>query len=254
VRDAAAFVAGHAAGAANLPLAEWAARRHEWPPPDTALVVIADAADDARDATTRLAGAGYVHAAWLDAPWPALGAVVEPGAGARLWRAAAWLEELLPALPRGRALDLACGSGRDAVVLALAGFTVDAWDRDADAVARAGALARRHGVALATRAVDLEAVPPPALPAAAYALVTCFRYLHRPLFPAMAAALAPGGHLVVETYREGQQRFGKPKRPRFLLRPGELRSAFPVLEVLQYAEPSPDGGPWTARLLARRPR
>jgi len=97
-------------------------------------------------------------------------------------------------------------------------------------------------------------VPPPALPEAAYALVTCFRYLHRPLFPVMAAALAPGGHLVVETYRDGQQQFGKPKRPRFLLRPGELREAFAALELIRYDEPSPPGGPWTARLLARRPR
>ena len=86
-----------------------------------------------------------------------------------------------------------------------------------------------------------------------YRLVTVFRYLHRPLFPVIEGALAPGGWLVYETYREGQERFGRPIRARFLLGPGELSSAFPGLSVVRYEEPEPDGGPVTARLLAFKP-
>jgi len=153
-------------------------------------------------------------------------------------------------VPRGRALDLACGTGRDAVFLATEGFDVEAWDVDRDALARAQDLANRNAVTVATRETDLE-TDGVTLPVARFALVTCFRYLHRPLFPAMAAALAPGGHLVIETYRRGQERFGKPRRPRFLLEPGELLAAFPTLEVLRYEEPSPPDGPLTARLHAR---
>jgi hypothetical protein len=58
---------------------------------------------------------------------------------------------------------------------------------------------------------------------------------------------------VYETYRRGQERFGKPQRRRFLLEPGELLDVFRSLEILCYDEPSPAGGPWTARLHARRP-
>src|SRR4029079_9234257 len=98
-------------------------------------------------------------------------------------------------IPRGPAADLAAGAGREAVFLALAGFTVEAWDEAPEALARASDHARREGVPLATRIADLEARSF-TLPASSYALVTCFRFLHRPLFPVMAAALAPGGHLV----------------------------------------------------------
>ena len=70
----------------------------------------------------------------------------------------------------------------------------------------------------------------------------------------MARALAPGGHLVYETYRVGQERYGRPRRAQFLLRPGELEGAFVGLgcEVLRYEETDPPGGPLTARLWARR--
>jgi hypothetical protein len=99
---------------------------------------------------------------------------------------------------------------------------------------------------------DLEA-PQASLPHGRYALVTVFRFLHRPLLPAIAAALAPGGHLIYETFRRGQERFGRPTHPRFLLWPGELERAFPGLEILRTEESEPPGGPVMARLHARRP-
>jgi tellurite methyltransferase len=253
VRDEAAYAAGHLPGCGNVPLSAWADRRHEWPPPDAGVVVVADDPAMAHEAASRLGTAGHARVSWLDAPWDSLG--VEPvlGPAARLWRPAAFLAEAVAGLPRGRALDVACGTGRDAVFLALEGFDVEAWDHDGPALDRARDLARRHGAAIRTVRADLETAEPPELPDSAFALVACFRYLHRPLLPAIGRALAPGGHLVYETFRQGQERFGRPCRPRFLLRPGELREAFGSLEILRYEEPSPAGGPYTARLLARRP-
>ena len=98
---------------------------------------------------------------------------------------------------------------------------------------------------------DLEQ-PDLALPVAHYQLVVVFRFLHRPLFPAIERALAPGGWLVYETYRIGQERYGRPRSRKFLLEPGELAAAFPGLAVVRYEEPEPAGGPVAARLLARR--
>jgi len=190
---------------------------------------------------------------WLDAPWQELlDAAPDHGAPARLWRPSPYLESRLALVPRGRALDVAAGSGREAVFLAMHGFEVEAIDRAPEALEWANALAARHGVAIATHARDLEAAGA-TLPRDRFALVTVFRFLHRPLLPAIAAALAPGGHLIYETYRLGQERFGRPTHPRFLLWPGELLRAFAGLEILHAEEREPSGGPVMARVHARRP-
>jgi len=258
VRDEAAFRTGHIAGSGNVPRGELAARTSELPPKGEPLLVVAADAGAAEDAATELEALGFTRVAWLDGPIESL--AVEAGAhgaAARLWRPAPFLEEMLPRIPRpqpgGRAaLDVAAGAGREAVYLALQGFEVEARDRDPEALARAAALAARHGVAISTVVTDLErgAV---ALPPSRYPLVICFRYLHRPLFHQIESALAPGGRLVYETFRSGQEKIGRPRRERFLLRPGELESAFPGLVVEHYAELEPAGGPVTARLLARKP-
>jgi tellurite methyltransferase len=66
-------------------------------------------------------------------------------------------------------------------------------------------------------------------------------------------ALVPGGCLVYETFRTGQERFGRPLSRKYLLGGGELSASVPSLEVEHYAEQEPAGGPVTAQLLARRP-
>ncbi len=257
VREEAAFQAGHLAGSGHVPRAELGKRTSELPPRAQPLLVVAEAARDAAAAALALEALGYARVAWLDAPLAALeGGLEDAGPPARLWRPAPFLEEMLPRIPRppggGAALDVAAGAGREAVYLALQGFEVEARDRDPGALARAEALARRHGVRIATVVTDLEC-PDVTLPAERFRLVVCFRYLHRPLFRQIERALAPGGSLVYETYRLGQEKLGRPRRGRFLLRPGELSSAFPSLVVEHYAELEPAGGPITARLLARKP-
>jgi SAM-dependent methyltransferase len=258
VREPRAFASGHLAGSGHVPLAELAERRSELPPRGVPLLVVADDSATARAAAQRLEGLGYRRLAWLSGRL----ADVERGEADRapaipLWRPSPFLEAVLPRLPdpaagRKRVLDLAAGAGRESVFLALHGYEVEAWDHDRGALEKARALAGRHGVSLATRVQDLEVRRPP-LPVEERDVVMVFRFLHRPLFPAIARALAPGGSLVYETYLKGQERFGKPKHPRFLLHPGELPRLVPELVVERYQEHTPEGGPLLARLLARRP-
>jgi rhodanese-related sulfurtransferase len=261
VRTEALFADGHLAGSGHVPRAELVERRVELPPREQPVLVVADDTHEAVAAAAELEAMGYTGTAWLDVP---LGRLPDGHAdrapAARMWRPAPFLESVLPqlhppgAVHPGRAADLAAGSGREAVFLALHGFDVEAWDRAPEALERAVALARRHGVSLRPTIANLERIPlAPALEPGRYQLVTMFRFLHRPLLAAIERALAPGGWLVYETYRVGQERFGRPKSPKFLLEPGELPRAFPGLTIVRYEEPAPEGGPITARLLAMKP-
>lgn len=251
-REPADFARGHLAGAGRIAHGEFRGRRAELPPRTAHVLVVHDDPSEARRAATTLALLGYRHVRWLDAPLAALpGGHADAGPPARLWRPSPFLESVTPALPRGRALDLAAGSGRDAVWLGLHGWRSEAWDHDPVALERARALARTEGVPLATRVVELEGDPPED-GHGTWDVVVVVRFLHRPLLPWIERALAPGGALVYETFRTGQERYGRPKSARFLLEPGELRTAFPGLEVERYEEDEPEGGPVLARLLARR--
>ncbi len=121
--------------------------------------------------------------------------------------------------PGGRVLDLAAGSGRHARLLAALGHRVEAVDRDALAL---HALEGAPGIV--TRVADLEAGAWP-YAGESFSGVVVANYLHRPLLPALVAALAPGGVLIYETFAAGNERFGRPSNPDFLLRPGELLEA-----------------------------
>ncbi len=119
-------------------------------------------------------------------------------------------------VPNGEVLDLACGRGRHTRLLASRGLRVCAIDRDAQAL---GALTDIAGVTV--RATDLENGPWP-LAGRQFDGVIVTNYLHRPLFPHILDALSPTGLLVYETFAAGNERFGRPSNPDFLLRPGEL--------------------------------
>jgi len=246
------FALGHLAGAGRLTHDEFRTRRAELPPRTSAVLVVDDDPAEARRAATTLALLGYIDVRWLEAPLADLpGGHDSTAAPARLWRPSPFLERMLPSLPRGRALDLASGAGRDAVFLALNGWRSEAWDHDPEALERAIALAEGEGVPLATQVVELVEAELAEAPGR-WDVIVVVRFLHRPLLPWIERALAPGGALVYETFRTGQERYGRPKNPRFLLEPGELRTAFPSLEAEHYEEVEPEGGPVLARLLARR--
>ena len=162
--------------------------------------------------------------------------------------------DLLPRRRRGRALDVAMGTGRNALYLASLGYEVTGIDVSGVAVERCRSEAARRAVHVDAVQADLEAYE---LPPAAYDIVIDFYYLQRELTPALAAALRPGGVLVFESFTTEQRRFGwGPQQDEFLLRPGELRSLFPALEVLAYREgvvESDRGKKAVAGLVARKP-
>lgn len=163
------------------------------------------------------------------------------------------LERSLHLLPQGRALDVACGEGRNAVFLARNGFIVDAIDIARAGLRRALAVSRRERLPLRLIQADLDSFP---LPAARYTVAVNIRFLLRQLFPALKRCLRPGGVLVFETFIADQARLGHPTNPAHLLEPGELRRAFADLDIVTYEEGRFDteaGPAYLARLLARRP-
>jgi SAM-dependent methyltransferase len=149
-----------------------------------------------------------------------------------------WVTRWSPMIrPGGAVLDLACGSGRHARWLARMGFELHAVDRDTVLFSDPPA-----GVAL--RQADLEAGPWPYATQRFDGIVVT-NYLHRALFPVLIEALERGGVLIYETLARGNERFGKPSNPAFLLAPGELLEAVRGrLRVLAYedltvSEPKP---------------
>jgi SAM-dependent methyltransferase len=135
--------------------------------------------------------------------------------------ASAWVRRWAPLIHQGEVLDLACGGGRHARLLAGLGHTVIALDRDPQALAQVQA--GEHGDAITTVEYDLEA-PGAVWPFAPRSLsaIVVTNYLYRPLLPPLTASLAPDGILIYETFARGNEVFGKPSNPDFLLMPGEL--------------------------------
>jgi SAM-dependent methyltransferase len=144
--------------------------------------------------------------------------------------ASAWVRRFVPLIRRsGRVLDLAAGSGRHTRFLLESGFAVCAVDRNISA------LLPLAGAGCEVRRIDLET-------GAAWLLGTGYdgivvtNYLYRPLLPAIAQALAPGGVMIYETFARGNERFGRPHNPDFLLRAGELLDAFAMLTVIAFEQ------------------
>ncbi|MFA7291681.1 MAG: class I SAM-dependent methyltransferase [Rhodocyclaceae bacterium] len=128
-----------------------------------------------------------------------------------------WVTRFAPLIPvGGEVLDLACGSGRHVRLLAGLGHYVEAVDRDA------AALAQLSGVkGVSVRVADIEHGPWP-FAGRRFSGIVVTNYLHRPLLPLIEGALAEGGVLIYETFMLGNERFGRPSNPDFLLRPQEL--------------------------------
>ena len=146
-----------------------------------------------------------------------------------------WLTDHAALLPAsGDALDVACGRGRHALWLADHGLRVTAVDRNAEAIAVLSAAARERALPIAAHVVDLERGAD--LGREVYDVIVGVHYLHRPLFPALVAALRPGGILIYETFTRTQARRGKPTNPAFLLEPGELRALTAGLTVIDERE------------------
>jgi SAM-dependent methyltransferase len=130
----------------------------------------------------------------------------------------AWVQRWLGWIrPGGLVLDVACGAGRHARLLARLGFEVQAVDRAPELFADPPQNVHVLGADLEEGAWPFEG--------RRFDAVVVTNYLHRPLLPILAGSLEPGGLLVYETFARGNERFGKPSNPAFLLQPGELLEA-----------------------------
>ncbi len=246
------FALGHLPGAGNLPLAELSARRHELPRAGATLFLVGGelvpAGARALAARGRWALCGSLEP---PAAWPA--AALVQAAPVPLWSPNPWLAAAARHLPPGgRVLDLAMGSGRNAVWLARQGFQVTGLDILPDAVALAEALARRHRVSIAARVGDARGAA--ALAPGGWDGIVVVDFLDRGLLERLATALAPGGVLIYETFTRAQRAAGgRPHDTRWLLAPGELAAAFRgVLELLDEREGEAEPGRQVASLVARR--
>ncbi len=132
--------------------------------------------------------------------------------------------------PGGAVLDVACGTGRNARLFLERGHAVVAVNRY-----NAGIVDLLGRADFEFVDADLEASGPWPLGEREFAAVVVINYLHRPLFSSLIDALAPGGALIYETFAQGNERFGRPSNPNFLLRPGELLAAVEGrLQVVDY--------------------
>jgi SAM-dependent methyltransferase len=130
-----------------------------------------------------------------------------------------------PLVTRGPVLDLASGQGRHARLFAERGLQVVAVDREAQAI---------PGVEFVK--ANLEDGNPWPLKGQRFAAIVVTNYLHRPLFPYLTGSLEDGGVLIYETFMIGNEKFGRPSNPNFLLRPRELLQAFGALTVVAFEQ------------------
>jgi SAM-dependent methyltransferase len=179
------------------------------------------------------------------------GARAEPAALVR-----AELGRLAAAAEGGPVLDLACGSGRNALAVAAAGLPVVGLDRDRARLFALAHTARERGLRVRLLRADLEGGHGVPLASASCGAVLVFRYLHRPLASEIERVLRPGGLLLYETFTLHHREVAQhPRNPAFLLEVGELQRLFVGLEVLEAEEarverPAPEA---VARLVARKP-
>jgi SAM-dependent methyltransferase len=139
----------------------------------------------------------------------------------------AWVQRWTHLLPAGgTVLDVACGQGRHMRWFAAQGHSVTGVDRSPEAIVAL------EGVGRAVQA-DIENGPWP-FPGERFDAVVVTNYLWRALLPTLVGSVADGGVLIYETFAAGNETVGKPSRPDFLLRPGELLQACADLHVVAY--------------------
>lgn len=144
-----------------------------------------------------------------------------------------WVARFAPLVPAGgTVLDVACGNGRHARMFRDRGHPVVVLDRD---VVKVSDMSSDEEVEIVAR--DLENGRPWPLGDRTFAGVVVVNYLHRPLFNALVRAVEPGGVLIYETFAAGNERFGRPRNPDFLLHREELLiSVRPELQVIAFED------------------
>ncbi|MGB9627316.1 MAG: class I SAM-dependent methyltransferase [Thermodesulfobacteriota bacterium] len=138
-------------------------------------------------------------------------------------------------LPKGKALDIASGEGRNAVFLAQHGFEVDAVDISRVALKKAQKLAKERGVKINTLYADLKTYQ---IEEEKYDLIANFYFLRRSLIAKIKKGLKKGGVVIFETYTLEQRQIGSegPKQVKYFLKPNELLRLFKDFRILFYRE------------------
>lgn len=143
-----------------------------------------------------------------------------------------FLEENIPILRKGKALDVAIGEGRNGVYLATQGFDVMGLDISEKGLEKAHALAAKNNVTIQTKVVDLETVE---LEPNSYDLILCTYYMNRGLYKKFYDALKPGGMVLVETYNIDYLKYRK-FNPKWALNTNELLDIFKGMRILRYRD------------------
>lgn len=160
-----------------------------------------------------------------------------------------FIKEHLSLLPKGKALDLAMGEGRNGVYLAMQGFEVTGIDISSKGLQKAQHLAAQSGVTIETRVADLDEYQ---LPVETYEVIVCTYYLQRNLFPQIVRALKHGGMAVIETYTVDHLKYRSRFPRQFLLEANELLHLFAGLKVVRY-QAIDDGKAAYASIIVQRP-
>jgi len=163
---------------------------------------------------------------------------------------AQFLVDNIELLPKGRVLDVAMGSGQNAIYLAKMGFDVEGVDISHEAVNTALNWARSAGVSIRVQVADLEGDY--YVEKGVYDVIICFNYLHRSLIPQIKDGLRKGGMVVYETFIVDQAQFGKPKNPDYLLKHNELLNMFRDFRCLYYREGIIEDRKATAGIIAEK--
>ncbi|MDD3678545.1 MAG: class I SAM-dependent methyltransferase [Dehalococcoidales bacterium] len=165
--------------------------------------------------------------------------------------ASPFLVENISLLPKGKALDIAMGNGRNTIYLAEMGFDAEGVDVSEEAVKNALERAKSAGVNINAYVKDIEAGNY-IIEKNAYDVIVCFNYLHRPLMPRIKDGLKKGGMVVYQTYTIDQLQFGKPSNPDFLLKYNELLEVFSDFRCLRYYEGITDSRKAVAGIIAQK--
>lgn len=263
VRTETEFCEQHIPGALLIPLQDLEDRLKEVPNSGTPIAVICEQGLRSESACGRLAEHGvgplFNLSKGLEGwPGPVTSGMATNGHHRHGIIPSSFLVENFHHLPRGLALDVAMGEGRNAIYLATRGFDVDGVDADPQAVTHARAAARKLGAPIRAIVGNVEDGTY-IIPISTYDVISVFNYLHRPLFIDIKDGVVPGGVVVYQTYTTEQAKFGKPTNPDYLLRPNELKEVFKDWETLAYRErvgPSRRTGEMraVAAIVTRRPK
>ncbi len=249
IRDDTAFKSGHIQGSANIPWPQYFDRLFELPDPAAPFVIclepqqlepVVAVLKEKRHQPQAL----VVWQADIGLRFPT--AIATGSSCVTLWQANPLLTEFADRFETrmsGRNyLDLACGAGREIVYMARRGWQAQGIDYIASSQQRAQQLAQGAQVSIDYVIDDIEAdsFELPSQPD----LVSVFRFLYRPLLPKLAHWMQPGGVVIYQTFMQGCERFGSPKNPNFLLKPGELAQVFDSWDIwLNRVDHLPDGRP-----------